>query len=80
MRSPVASAIVATALLLVSATSSPDGTFVMPLMRIKGTVAYGFQLDVGTPPQKNIVFVDSGSPTTGLEDPSKPHNTPHAQL
>ncbi|OAA71668.1 Peptidase aspartic [Akanthomyces lecanii RCEF 1005] len=47
-----------------------DGVFVLPLTRIKGHSAYGIQVDVGTPPQRNVMFIDTGSATTGVEDPN----------
>lgn len=52
------------------ANAAPNGVFVLPLTRIKGHSAYGIQVDVGTPPQRNVMFIDTGSATTGVEDPS----------
>lgn len=55
-----------------ASAANPDGVFVMPLTRIKNQSAYGMEIEVGTPAQKMTVFVDTGSVTTGLEDPRKP--------
>ncbi len=57
-----------------------DGVFVLPLTRIKGHSAYGIQVDVGTPPQRNVMFIDTGSATTGVEDPSISPKTSRAEI
>lgn len=46
-----------------------DGIFVLPLARIKNHAAYGIELLVGTPPQTQTLFIDTGSATTGMEGP-----------
>jgi hypothetical protein len=47
----------------------PPGVIKIPMTRILNQSAYGIEFEVGTPPQKNILKVDSGSPTIGFENP-----------
>lgn len=47
--------------------SLPEGVISVPLPRIEEQTAYGVEFQVGTPPQKNILKFDTGSPTIGLQ-------------
>ncbi|KAF2206908.1 hypothetical protein CERZMDRAFT_52295 [Cercospora zeae-maydis SCOH1-5] len=55
-----------------ASAASPAGSIVLPLFRDSGLDAYYAELFVGTPPQRNILKVDSGSPMYGFIDPRNP--------
>jgi len=48
----------------------PAGAIAVPLLRNAGLTAYLAEIAVGTPPQKVLVKVDSGSPTYSVENPN----------
>lgn len=50
-----------------SAMALPEGVISLPLQRIKNQSAYGLELEVGTPPQRVVSLVDTGSPTYSFE-------------
>jgi hypothetical protein len=49
----------------------PDGVISLPLQRIKNQTAYGVELFIGTPPQRVVTSVDTGSPTYAVESRRK---------
>ncbi|TFB01690.1 hypothetical protein CCMA1212_006298 [Trichoderma ghanense] len=53
------------------ATSSnlPDGVIRVPLQRIMNQSFYGMEFEVGNPPQRSWLKIDTGSPTIGFVSP-----------
>ena len=52
--------------------SVPEGAVLVPMFRDAGQAAYMAELHVGTPPQRMVLKVDSGSPTYSFVDPRNP--------
>jgi len=50
-------------------TQVPNGAIAVPLTRGEDLVAYYAEFSVGTPPQKERLLVDTGSPTYSFIDP-----------
>jgi hypothetical protein len=50
------------------AASLPPGVIKIPTTRILNESAYGIEFEVGSPPQSNVLKVDTGSPTIGFEN------------
>lgn len=68
-----AAAAIAVALPTVIATSQlPSGVIAVPLTRNEGLTAYFAELHVGTPPQKQLLKIDTGSPRYSFLDPRNP--------
>lgn len=47
----------------------PKGVYELPLRRINDNDAYGIDVNVGTPPQKVTLLIDTGSNTYSVESP-----------
>jgi hypothetical protein len=47
----------------------PDGVIRIPLPRIMNQTYYGMEFEVGNPPQRSFLKIDTGSPTIGFNSP-----------
>ncbi|KAL6861977.1 acid protease [Trichoderma novae-zelandiae] len=47
----------------------PDGVINVPLTRIMNQSTYGMEFEVGSPPQRSFLQIDTGSPTIGFISP-----------
>lgn len=61
--------LVAAAFSLVFAGNVPEGAIAVPLVRESGLGYYLAEFYVGTPPQKELLAMDTGSPTYSFLDP-----------
>lgn len=52
------------------AQNTPKGAILLPLVRGDDLTAYYAEFEVGTPPQRNFLKVDTGSPTFSFINPN----------
>jgi hypothetical protein len=64
--------LLAAAALPVVAAQLPAGVIAVPLTRDSGLTAYYAEFQVGTPPQKTYLKIDTGSPNFSFLDPRNP--------
>ena len=62
------------------AKQTPAGTIAVPMIRNNDQTAYYAEMLVGTPPQKNFLKVDSGSPRYAVLSPNNEVCTRPGQL
>lgn len=55
---------------LILASALPDKTVLVPIVRIRNSSAHGAVVGVGTPPQRNIILLDTGSFSFTFENPN----------
>lgn len=65
-------ALLAAVALPAAAAKLPAGVIAVPLSRDTGLSAYYAEFQVGTPPQKTYLKVDTGSPNYAFLDPRNP--------
>ncbi|KAB5511704.1 aspartic peptidase domain-containing protein [Coniochaeta sp. 2T2.1] len=65
----VSSLLIAVLTDVAASTMLPHGVVSIPMNRIVNYTAYGIDFMVGTPGQRNVLKVDTGSPTIGFENP-----------
>lgn len=65
-------ALIAAVALPAAAAELPAGVIAVPLSRDSGLTAYYAEFQVGTPPQRTYLKVDTGSPNYAFLDPRNP--------
>jgi hypothetical protein len=55
---------------LILASSLPDKTVLVPIVRIRNSTAHGAVVGAGTPPQQNTILLDTGSFSFTFENPN----------